>query len=155
MRTLRLSLAGTVILALLGGLGLTAVAQDGAIDPMAPGYFTLVSDTGAALETTDPRFGGTFVANEPDEVRIAGGGNRTVYSGLVHIENEQGAWKGWTSGFAWEGEVRWHEQMWFAGEGAYEGLSAVAVGQCCPGGEMIMEGIIFEGDVPPLWESTE
>ena len=40
MRTLRLSVLGTVILALLGGLGGVVAAQDEAADPMAPAVVT-------------------------------------------------------------------------------------------------------------------
>ena len=46
MRTLRLSLAGTVILALLGGLGGAALAQDEASEPTTPAFFERVEDRG-------------------------------------------------------------------------------------------------------------
>jgi len=40
MRTLRLSLAGTVILVLLGGLGIVVTAQDEPLDPMGASFWT-------------------------------------------------------------------------------------------------------------------
>ena len=46
------------------------------------------------------------------------------------------------------------EQMWLAGEGAYEGLGAVVEIRCGTS-DLTMEGVIFhQGDVPPLWEAA-
>ena len=59
MRTLRLFLAGTVILVLVGGLGGAVAAQDGeAADPMAPAIFTCT--IGAVGIPTSPE--GTVVS---------------------------------------------------------------------------------------------
>ena len=161
MRTLRLCLVGTVTLALLGGLGGLALAQDDASEPMTPAFFTMVEETEDpwTIVTTDPRFSGTWVANEPDWYFLGANDWDHVSSGFVHLENDEGAWKGWTSGFSWMGEVPFHEQMWLVGEGAYEGLSAVAVSGCerlpCEGEDSSFKGIIFEGEVPPLWATAE
>lgn len=158
MRTLRLSVVGTVILVVLGGLGGLALAQDEANEPTTPAFFESVEDTGDGIVTTDPRFSGTWVANDPDIYPI-GHGYDHVSAGLIHLQNEQGAWKGWTTGLSWMDKVPWHEQWWLVGEGDYEGLSAVAVGGCdqlpCEEGDTFFYGIIYEGDVPPLWAPAE
>ena len=64
-----MSLMGTVILALLGGLGGAALAQDEASEPTTPAFFELVEETGDndtwGIVTTDPRFSGTWVVNDP------------------------------------------------------------------------------------------
>jgi hypothetical protein len=156
MRNLRLSLTGTVILALLGGVSAVAVAQDEASEPTTPAFFTLVEETEEpwTIVTTDPRFSGTWVANEPD-IYPVGHSYDHVSAGFVHLQNDAGAWKGWTSGWSWMSEAPTQEQMWLVGEGAYEGLSAVVASRCeqlpCEEEDWVFEGLIFEGDAPPLW----
>ena len=155
---LRLSLAGTVLLALLGGLGGAAIAQEesaAAIDPKAPGFFMVTEDNGDSIVASDPRFSGTLVEGEFGSIDIDPVHNQSVYWGEVRIENDEGAWQGWTSGFSWGDTPPWHEQAWYVGEGAYEGLTAVGVGQWCPGGDDSWYGIIFEGEVPRLQPPSE
>ena len=161
MRTLRLSLLVTVMLALLGGPGGVALAQDDAGEPMTPAFFTMVEETEDpwTIVTTDPRFSGTWVAREPLDYFLGANDWDHVCSGFVHLENDDGAWKGWTSGLSWMGKVPHHEQMWLVGEGAYEGLAAVMVDSCeqlpCKGEDSSIMGIIWEGEVPPLWANAE
>ena len=175
MRTLRLSLAGTVILALLGGLGGAALAQDEASEPTTPAFFELVEETGDddtwGIVTTDPRFSGTMVEDEPaifSETPVApeapgihaiGHGYDHVGWGLSRLENDEGAWQGWHAGFSWMQGAPWHEQSWFVGEGAYDGLSAVVASRCeqlpCGEGDTFLYGVIYEGDVPPIGPPVE
>jgi hypothetical protein len=79
--------------------------------------------------------------------------------GLSRLENDEGAWQGWHAGFSWMSGAPWHEQMWFVGEGAYEGLSAVVASRCdqlpCGEGDTAFYGIIYEGDLPPLGPPAE
>jgi hypothetical protein len=157
MRTFRLSLMGTVILALLVGLGSAVLAQDEASEPSTPAFFELVEETEDGdvwgIVTTDPRFSGTWVVNDPNIYPI-GHGYDHVSSGPMRLENDEGAWQGWSSGFSWMSGAPWHEQDWFVGEGAYEGLSAVVASRCeqlpCEEGDTAFYGLIFEGDAPPL-----
>ncbi|MGD8486798.1 MAG: hypothetical protein PVH07_09185 [Chloroflexota bacterium] len=162
MRTLRLHLAGMVFLALLGGLSGAVLAQEGATELTTPAFFELIEETGDdevwGIVTTDPRFSGTWVSNDPD-IRPIGHGYDHVSSGSVHLQNDEGDWKGWTGGFSWMQGAPWHEQMWLVGEGEYEGLSAVVASRCeqlpCEEGDTCFYGIIYEGNVPPLGPSAE
>jgi hypothetical protein len=144
---------GALGAASLLSLSLAAAAQDSADDQMAPAYFTLVEETMDGFVTTDPRFSGTWLANDPVQYPVALlHGSENVYSGRVSLANDDGRWVGWTSGFSWGDDVPCSEQMWLAGEGAYEDLAAVAVIRCGMS-DMTLDGVIFHvGDVPALWE---
>ena len=175
MRTLRLSLAGALILMLVWGLGGAALAQDEASEPTTPAFFELVEETEDGdvwgIVTTDPRFSGTMVEDEPviygetpvtpdaPGIHAVGHGYDHIGWGLSRLENDEGAWQGWSSGFSWMSGAPWHEQFWFVGEGAYEGLSAVVASRCdqlpCEEGDTAFYGIIYEGDVPPLGPPAE
>ena len=133
-----------------GGDRRSVAAQTEEVDPRAPAYFEVVEDQGDSIVASDPRMSGALIEGEFIEHEIEPG--RITYAGSVRLENDEGAWQGWTSGFGWDNTPPWHEQAWYVGEGAYDGLSAVSVGQWCPEGDFRVYGIIYEGDVPPLWE---
>lgn len=173
MRTLRLSLAGTVIAVLLGGLGSAVLAQDeDSLDPMRASKFTgtwgevisevpmedwawmpgppgsfesLDNETIAPFEASDPRISGTwtqvldmrtFIIDEAADIWAP------VWSGVVRIENEEGAWSGPFDGFFADSGHEWYR---LEGEGAYEGLLAVL--RWAEEGDLY-EGVIIPG-VPP------
>ena len=153
MRTLRLSVAGTLALALLGGLGGALLAQD---EENAPATVTHVTgeafsdrtvNQGAYAEVdggeqmrgnvfehdidwSDPRL--------PSLMRLRE--NVNVYSidddhaawswvGSVRLEGDEGAWTGTEYGLgeeSAEGPLTLQPRMMLlSGEGAYEGLSAM------------------------------
>ena len=118
MRTVRLSLAGTLILMLVASLSVAAVAQDEA-DPMAPAYFTFATELSGAfaegqvtaidsttteirgatwigqpVEATDPRASGllTYVDNA-DAFKFSDSHYTTVTSS-VRLVNDGGTWSG-------------------------------------------------------------
>ena len=173
MRTLRLTLAGTAILALLGGPGGAVLAQgddeahdaadllarltiDGGI--ITPGTLEFGEDViryrglvegGTVVETSDPRFSGTWTWT----------GNRDQYSepvgfwlwnGSFRVENEDGAWQErptvWLDGRGERVAIQPVTSV-FTGEGAYEGWSIVAEINSIIAFEF--DGVIFEGE-PPL-----
>jgi hypothetical protein len=169
MPKLRLSLAGTVILALLSGVGSAVAAQttdDEALDPMRPSHFTMttsehVSDSGepvwgpgpgygqslgnemvAIMEASDSRIGGTWTqvldirAFPIDE---QAGDFALVWSGVVRIENDGGAWAGALDGY--HTGTLGREWNRLEGEGAYEGLTAVF--------RYVEEGDAYEGVIIP------
>jgi hypothetical protein len=155
MRVLRTSLAGTVILALLGGLGGAVLAQEETAPaglPTGPAEFTITDDDGTNIVATDPRMSGTAI--EGDGVWLEVPTGHEVMSVPGRIENEAGAWECLSSEYQhWTGNP-WYLQSWCVGEGAYEGLSAIMFRTLDTGPDGAVwetdpHGIIFEGD-PPL-----
>ncbi len=153
MRTLRLPLAGAVMLALLGGLGSVAVGQDESAAPAelpaGPAAFEVQlerTDDGIYFTASDPRFSGSLTFDEGTWLEVLPG--QTVMADRKRVENDAGAWEGPSSGYIW-GDGGKNQQTWWVGEGAYEGLNAVTINSTDG-----LHGLIFEGDVP-LWEYCE
>ena len=178
MRTLRLSLTGTVILALLGGAGGVAIAQmDAEADAV---YVTPVSeepvssDSGTITrgqtlyssrdgenvfisEWSDPRVSGktTVVWNVDVDPKTGQG----IMWGTNHIENDGGTWEGSFSGIEYEplGDDDYYTvNGWLTGDGEYAGytfffqVDAYQYG----GPTRKAHGIIFKGQ-PPFPEPAE
>ena len=199
MRTLRLSLAGTFMLALLGGLSVAVVAQaddDEVVQPPTEftGRFVCCDDfqqgttkpvllgpagegdlihrevRGAMMRSTgdemsDPRFNGTYSMYMAGDEYVYEGARTfdhpVLITGLVRIENKEGAWQGsGPDAYVPDGpEVTWG-MMVLTGEGAYEGLTAalwsrLVDDQCFPGDPdnpcvHDIRGLVFEGEMPPV-----
>jgi hypothetical protein len=173
MRTLRLALAGTVMLVLLGGTGGTAVVaqsdEDGPADPMRPSHFTMtISDTLSVeprewsdgegydevvgresvfvVKASDPRISGiwTQVVNiRTFPIDEAADLEALVGSGAVRIANMEGSWVGTTDGYN-DGAFG-HDWNRFVGEGGYDGLTAIFRYDAESG---VFDGVIIPG-VPP------
>ena len=147
MRTLRMWLAGVVILALLGGLGAAVVAQDEEVADGAAAMFTgrlvgscgvqspsvelvdgIKKERGAAYgcfrwETTDPRISGESIViwnydTLPASDEVPEG---TVGTARERITMETGAWEGTLTQLDIEGVPKL-ESGWYVGEGEYDGL---------------------------------
>jgi hypothetical protein len=146
MRTLRLCLAGTVILLLLGGLGGTVLAQEDEEN----GGFTLKFVEGTdtwedgtrqreegfdevtgrtwttVIDASDPRLSGTwtYVTN----CREFGVPGSVVCVGSVRVENEGGTWLGTTqqSGASLYPAPHWAWWTVLEGQGDYAGLTAIS-----------------------------
>jgi hypothetical protein len=125
MRTLRLSLVGTVILALVAGLGGATVAQE---DAQGNTGFTK-KDVECSpdwmvcqVEATDPRLSGTWTRVENCEENVSP--RFEVCTGSVRVENEGGTWLGrsWLSAAI----TPPHFVAWFVleGQGDYAGWTA-------------------------------
>ena len=184
MRTFRAALAGTVILALLGGLSLAAVAQeeqDGPITatyvtgevtgyrPIAPGTwedgdgFALMTDDQYELqiEWSDPRLPSVkhgrenlHVYNKGDDLEAE------TLAGTIRLEGPDGAWVGTAHGMADYDAERGRQLtkvMVLDGEDAYEGLHAAIVVTIDEGVSPMpsYEGFIYEGEMPPLPDPVE
>ncbi len=152
MRTLRLSLIGTAILMLLGGLGSVAVGQDESAAPVGlptgSAAFEVQmerTDDGILFTASDPRFSGSLTFDEGTWLEVLPG--RSVMADRKRVENDAGAWEGPSSGYIWEDGK--NQQTWWVGEGAYEGLSAVTINSAEG-----LHGLIFEADAP-LWGYCE
>lgn len=176
MRTLRLSLAGTMVVMLLGiTSGITVAQDDQVIGPMGANYFT-ATDTPISSGTFDwvPGPGYTeaagvaavtdFVASDPrisgeatwtSTVRFypygeAGGIDPAVWSSVVRIENADGAWVGTITGYRDPDDVT-REWNVVTGEGAYDGLTAVFRFVAEDG----YEGVIVPGGLPSVPEAAD
>ena len=180
MRTLRMSLVATVALALLGGLGGSAMAQD---DPMAPAMVTGTETcVGGEVETTpmdgytllhasgpfeghctftasDPRVSGTATLDDfwdacylmgPDDPPFYPSG--CIYWGTQRIDGPDGSWEGTWSGVDDEDLGLASLLLLMEGTDAYEGWSFVAhVLESGTGEPVTFSGLIYEGPLPP-WE---
>jgi DNA-binding beta-propeller fold protein YncE len=171
---MRLSLAGTVILALLGGLGVVTLAQadtdsakvthftgtrvsavDGTIDESweadgighARGYHATET-----IEWSDPRL--------PSELQIVQNvdalGQGAVVTGATLLEGAEGYWTGGFTAYC-DPDSDCHGMNTITGHGAYEGLSAVFHGfwAAGPGSDWVFDGVIYEGETLPMPEALE
>lgn len=173
MRTLRLCLAGTIILALLAGLGGIVTAQD----PAAATWKHVTGNTvegewtveGAparwedsvefrptrsqtfTVDWSDPRLPGTMHVQQD---AVLHHGDMTSYADFmfvfadsVRLEDADGAWVGSGRGVSGsDGTIMLYE---LTGEGAYEGLSALFDRAFDPETMAVdFDGFIFERDVP-------
>ena len=184
MRTMRLALAATVTLALLG-LGGAAVAQDEADKPDSVTHVTgeafdartikqgayVESDEGEQIrgaifehdiEWSDPRLPTLMRLHENlDTYWIGDDGAAWFWLGNVRLEGDVGAWTGTEYGLGEEspaGLTLQPRMMLLSGEGAYEGLSAMLQRQhevITTGSQPVFEGYIFEGELPPMPEPLE
>jgi hypothetical protein len=176
MRTLRLSLAGTVILVLLGGLSGAVVAQMDA-DPEAV-YFTATGEvTGTVdgmksvgdglwswrdgayaieVEASDPRASGTWssFANVETDIETGHG----IEWGTLRVENAGGTWVGPYTGMWYdtpEGAFTATSGM-LVGDGDYAGYTMslwLDVLQNSPVGKF--HGVIFKGQPPAVEVITD
>jgi hypothetical protein len=174
MRTLRVALAGTVMLVLLGGTGGTAVVaqsdENVPADPMRPSHFTMTdTDTLSfepeewldgegyqevvgresvfVVEASDPRISGFWtqvVNNRAFPIDEAADVWAAVGSAAVRIANMEGSWVGTTDGYD-DGAVGHGEWNRFVGEGGYDGLTAIFRYDAESG---VFDGVIIPG-VPP------
>jgi len=171
MRTLRLALAGVVILALLGGLSVAVMAQSedqpalwvtGTDVDCSVEVGPEVSDDGevhsyrgmgllCTAEMSDPRLSGvaTKVYNEDCYAEYP-----CVYWGSHEIAGPDGMWVGTYAG-TFDPERRANSYFIYTGTDDYDGLVFVgrAVGDF--GEPATVEGIVYDGDPPPLPVPTE
>ena len=159
MRTLRLSLVGAVILALLGGLGGAVVAQGEAESPSAThisGSWTWLGvnlgQTVYEVEMSDPRASGTLTETGISWQEYGDTTPPTVASVIgIELVNDEGSWSGFGSG-VYDPAMGWRLSGYQAGEGAYEGLTLYVHGtrDIYSTPVMPLEGVIFEGPAPTM-----
>jgi len=173
MRTVRLSLAGTVIFSLLGGLAAAAVAaqsDEGAVEELSPAtrvtgtrVFTELSEgpidvtegtleegyawrADYVMEMSDARVTGTLtMLGDYVEMQETDPRDSSVGQGSVRLVNDGGTWSGTWSRAA-HPPCGVHTYVWLFGEGTYEGLTYWSM-QCShqegSTGATPMEGVIF------------
>jgi hypothetical protein len=169
MRTLRLSLAGTVVLVLLGGVSGPGLAQMDAEGEAV--YFTAtgeptdvvdgmlsVSDVwswrdGAMtieVEASDPRASGTFWSVANADVGADGQG---IEWGTLRVENAGGTWLGPYRGMWYslpEGGFSSTSAM-LVGDGDYAGYTMSLWLDAFPGGPVgKVHGVIYKGQPPAV-----
>jgi hypothetical protein len=167
MRTLRLSLAGTVILVLLGGLGAVVLAQEEADGSLVTHVTGTIVDTSYDASTgeltsgpgdVNHMRGATYIeTNEWSDPRLPAekkmvldfttypyeGGRLMITRTSIRMDGAEGSWVGTGVGLSRpDGSSQGQDVL--VGEGAYEGLFAVL--NC--GNETGCDGFIFEGEMP-------
>ena len=186
MRTVQMSLVGTVVLALLGAMGGAALAQDepaaieevGRPDEEAPVTATHVTstpidhasdDSGVELwtdergvehfhgfrafstdEWSDPRLPSDSAMVENFDIYRTDDGTQVVGMSAIRLDGPNGSWTGTATSLYSLPDGTGSGVMVLTGEGAYEGLFAVLMGD--PSG---MDGYIFEGEMPPMPDPPE
>ena len=181
MRTLRLSLVGTVILVLLGGVGGAVLGQDEEADLMAPATVTgsvvyiggrqygevspvdgAVRQSGTiaahAWEASDPRLSGTEAYTKTVDYYPLG---FYVDATSRVLQNDTGRWVG--TGVGMEGVFISDDMPLLStatvilhGEDAYDGLTAyLLLDEGTYDGSATFAGVIFPGEMPPFPETAE
>ena len=171
MRTLRVSLAGMAMSALLGGVGGADLAQDEPVDPMAPAAVTGTVELGtetrgtwsidAGVERTegrkwtlsydasDPRLDGTAYVHG----NLVGVPLERIYVGAATrvLVNDDGRWVGTDTELVAPGASM--EFIIMRGEDAYEGLTAVIVEDWSDLPRITFDGAIVPGELrfPEAW----
>jgi hypothetical protein len=171
-----LAIVGAVVLALLGPLSGTVVAQDadpaadsdvhapavvtGTIRPVRPNQppeaqpasLPLVASIRnygwtMELETDDPRLGGEFETNSNYDTYSTGAKASTF---IGRLTNDGGSWAIVGQGLSLGGLN--HYVNYYTGRDGYEGLSAMLLQRPAPGGWEV-EGVIIPGawPEPPEW----
>ena len=161
MRTLRASLVGTVILALLGGLGGAVVAQDEAEEPTAVRVTVTqqcsdVGHAGCDWTASDPRLPDTIAADMFTgfvEVEDAGASSmRASHGSTSSSEGPEGGWTGYV--YALWGEPT-QNFLVLSGTGANEGWHYIASGtDPDTDGDFEWIGTLYEGELPPFPETA-
>ena len=148
MRTLRLSLTGTVIVLLLGCLpALAQESEDGAV--MVTGAQSC-DDDGCTFTASDPRVAGTGTWSLPVPPVSTADGTPVYMWDEITIEGPDGTWSGHHYVVADEMGTA-HVFMVLSGTGAYEGWQYVATAtDTPPHGTHDLVGVLFEGPVPPI-----
>jgi hypothetical protein len=123
--------------------------------PHPDGDMTLERSRGftwsGAITATDERFSGThYYSFDDDGYTLASGepGPRVVAEGH-RIENDEGAWQGWSMGAGLSEDSLALSPAFLTGEGAYEGLTAILFadeGIC----SFNFRGIVIEVPEPPV-----
>lgn len=174
MRMLRSSLVGMAILALLGGLGGAAMAQEEADSPLVTHVTGTIIDTAYDDSTAEITYapgdvhhatGATYSeTNEwsdprlPAEKRLVldlttypdDGGRFMVTRTSIRLDGADGAWVGTGVGLGYPDGTSEGQDV-LVGEGAYEGLTAVL--HC--GTDLGCDGYIFEGPMPTQPDPVE
>ena len=169
MRTARLSLMGTVMLMLLGGLGSVVVAQsedegyayvtgtetyiEDVTEPTEVQAGDVIQIRGAnatyAIETNDPRVTGT--GTTLGMALDVHPGDHYAVAGPIRLSNADGAWVGTQTG-AYDPTMGWQFVGWLDGMAAYEGLTLFLHGESPEPSDGVweIEGVIFKSDAPPV-----
>lgn len=178
MRTVRLSLAGTAILVLLGGVGGVVSQSDEGAGPVTPVTGTRLSATTDTSEEEWTEAGGLGHARNfklletvewsdprlsPEKLNVLnfdmyniGVFKEVPLTGVVLLQGPDGSWTGLSTGFC-DRQYACHEMDILTGHGAYEGLFATILGEhdLEAGAQYVYQGLIYEGEMPPLPEAIE
>ena len=172
MRRLRLALVGTVMLALLAGLGGAVLAQadhstagvwvtqedeqgcwngdpTGFVEQPNGDYQVRGITAGCDFTFSDPRVSGAWTW-ELNEDCFADGG--CVNWGPMHVAGPDGAWTGWYTGLE-KPDTDTRLRVVLTGTGAYEGLAHIQQWSGPFYGPFDRYGVIYDGQ-PPVGEAS-
>ena len=169
MRTLRLSVAGTVLLALLGGAGSVAVAQMEGVafvtgtGPCAEDPGRTIEDDGVVelhhftlqctSDMSDPRLSGPTVIDMQQFCLKEEGGHVCMGRGTQQITGPDGGWvgtDGWVSAASRSEAPGWGV---LEGTGAYEGWTFWFHVPSVTDPTAIISGLLYVGPPPPRGET--
>jgi len=156
MRTLRVSLTGTIILALLGGFGGAVVAQDEDTDLTGVQVTVTQQCAGRSIcpwAASDPRLPDTLEHEWTGNVEVEGADDAGLTWMDVGFEGPDGGWTGHV--YALWGDPT-HNFLVLSGTGANEGLQYIASGiDPNTDGDFEWIGTLYEGELPPYPATAE
>jgi hypothetical protein len=181
MRTLRLSLAVSVVVMLLGGLAATASAQEdvesGPVTHFTGTWLSQTTDTSdeewreeddighsrgvrltEMIEWSDPRLPSEKQHVLNFDMHNIGEFREVPVTGTLLLEGPEGYWTGEFTAYC-DADGGCYGMNTITGHGAYEGLFAIFRGipprDTDAEGGVFFEGLIFEGEMPPMPEPLE
>jgi len=109
-----------------------------------------------AITATDERFSGThYYSWDGDTYRLPSGapGPDVVAEGH-RIENDRGAWQGWSMGGGLSADTKTFSPVFLRGEGAYDGLTAILFTNDASGCFFGFRGLVLDFPEPPPVPAT-
>jgi hypothetical protein len=108
---------------------------------------------GRQFEADDPRLTGTITFASSGDFRTVGDTGAILISNNQRIENDKGTWSGSCDLLVVMDGLPDPFACLFSGDGAYDGLSAYLVFENPEQPPFPFQGLIFEGEVPPVPEA--
>lgn len=171
MRTNRTTLATVLSIALAVMPG-AAAAQSAAEELATPSYWTGMNTEGDMFPVEGPvevipggyrtTVGLTYTATADDPRASGDVAVALVYdytpsgmgrgSGVTRLVNEGGSWEGTAHSISYPDGAEFHMAL-MDGQDGYEGLNLVMTNSISPSGEEHVQGLIWEGEAPPLLDA--
>jgi hypothetical protein len=123
---------------------------DTVVDGVTQGRGSVIE--GERIEADDPRLTGSATTSVNGDVRSVGDSVAFLLSISMRIENDEGSWSGLCDSLLIADGRPDPFACLFSGEGAYDGLSAYLVFENPEQPPFPFQGLIFEGNLPPMPE---
>ena len=172
MKRLKSTLVGSIVIGLEAGSAVAVAAQDSdsgvtfvsgsMIETVEAARGEFIEENGVGhlvadrneqtIEWTDPRLLSRRVVSSNADIYQPSEPGAVPFSSTVLLEGDDGSWTGTAVGYFEGGFGDFVGRNVLVGHGAYDGLTASLYESYSegPGSPMAWEGIIFEGEMPPM-----